>query len=98
MSLEFFGWLLGLSVSNLFITGPLYLITSVIINKVVKDKDNISLAIFSVNLGIIMVILVLLESFTITNIITMFLESLLFTWIGNKYWLNNREQDKTETL
>ena len=80
MSLEFLVWFLGLAAANFFFTIPLYILTAFIVN---KTKTKGDLKIFSFSFGFLMILMILLQSFTIANMVSIFLEVLLLIWMGN---------------
>ena len=91
MNLEFIMWAIGVLSLNFWVTVPLYMTISIIVNKLkIKNSDFI---ILSLNFSIVMVLMILLESFTIINTITIFYELLLLNWIGNTlYFKKNVEE------
>ena len=97
LNFEFLNWLMGLAANSLIVTVPVYWITSTVIINVVKRKNNI--LIFAVNIVVLMVIMRLLNSFTIDNAIVMFLEALILTWITStpRFTRKNQKIEQNRT-
>jgi len=81
-----FASLLGTAMGNLLMTIPLYWVSSVAIKKVGKNKRGINLIILIFNFGISTILLALIDTFSIDNVVTTYLDILLLSWIANNHF------------